>query len=96
MRKRSFPTNGATDFTSDSGFVQFAPEEEGKVEVASPVVKKKKESPAKAAPVAAVQPVRPSASDKNPCMMLNELKPGLIYECEESGDSPATKRWENF
>ena len=34
-----------------------------------------------------------SASDKNPVMLLNELKPGLKYEVEECGDSPATKRF---
>lgn len=34
-----------------------------------------------------------TASDKNPVMLLNELKPALKYECEECGDSPATKRF---
>ena len=26
-------------------------------------------------------------------MMLNEMKPGLIYDVRESGESPATKRF---
>ena len=34
-----------------------------------------------------------SASDKNPVMLLNELRPGLKYDVEECGDSPATKRF---
>ena len=33
-------------------------------------------------------------TDKNPVMLLNELKPGLKYEIGEcGGDSPATKRF---
>ena len=35
-----------------------------------------------------------STTDKNPVMLLNELKPGLKYEVGEcGGDSPATKRF---
>merc|ERR1712223_1379192 len=35
-----------------------------------------------------------STTDKNPVMLLNELKPGLKYETGEcGGDSPATKRF---
>jgi len=30
---------------------------------------------------------------QNPVMTLNELKPGLVYDCSESGTSPATKRF---
>lgn len=41
----------------------------------------------------AVKKVKVSASDKNPVMLLNELKPGLKYDVEECGDSPATKRF---
>ena len=37
--------------------------------------------------------VKISASDKNPVMLLNELRPGLKYEVEECGESPATKRF---
>ena len=33
-----------------------------------------------------------SYSDKNPVMILNELRTGLKYECTESGDTPTTKR----
>ena len=29
--------------------------------------------------------------DKNPVMILNELRPGLKYEVSECGDSPTTK-----
>eukprot|EP00092_Neocalanus_flemingeri_P029434 GFUD01031960.1.p1 GENE.GFUD01031960.1~~GFUD01031960.1.p1 ORF type:complete len:688 (-),score=250.66 GFUD01031960.1:145-2208(-) len=31
--------------------------------------------------------------DQNPVMTLNELKPGLSFDCAESGTSPATKRF---
>jgi double stranded RNA-specific editase B len=31
--------------------------------------------------------------DKNPVMLLNELRPGLAYDVRESGDSPSTKRF---
>lgn len=41
----------------------------------------------------AAKKVKVSASDKNPVMLLNELKPGLKYDVEECGDSPATKRF---
>jgi hypothetical protein len=30
---------------------------------------------------------------KNPVMSLNELKPGLVYECSEDGDTPLTKKF---
>ena len=30
---------------------------------------------------------------QNPVMTLNEMKPGLSFECSESGTSPATKRF---
>ena len=31
--------------------------------------------------------------DKNPVMLLNEIRPGLKYTTSESGDSPTTKRF---
>ncbi|XP_040570565.1 double-stranded RNA-specific editase 1 [Lepeophtheirus salmonis] len=31
--------------------------------------------------------------EKNPVMLLNELRPGLIFEVKECGDSPVTKRF---
>lgn len=34
-----------------------------------------------------------SHTNKNPVMLLNELRPGLKYEVKESGESPATKRF---
>ena len=34
-----------------------------------------------------------SYTDKNPVMILNELRTGLKYECAESGDTPTTKRY---
>ena len=34
-----------------------------------------------------------SYSDKNPVMILNELRTGLKYDCTESGDTPTTKRY---
>ena len=34
-----------------------------------------------------------SYSDKNPVMILNELRTGLKYDCTESGDTPTTKRF---
>ena len=30
---------------------------------------------------------------KNPVMSLNELKPGLAYECAETGSTPLTKQF---
>ena len=35
----------------------------------------------------------PKASDKNPVMLLNELRTGLSYSVTEKGDSPANKRF---
>jgi len=35
----------------------------------------------------------PPPDNQNPVMTLNELKPGLRFECSESGTSPATKRF---
>jgi len=35
----------------------------------------------------------PPPGGQNPVMTLNELKPGLSFECSESGTSPATKRF---
>jgi len=37
--------------------------------------------------------MQPSYVDKNPVMILNELRTGLKYECTESGDTPTTKRF---
>ena len=34
-----------------------------------------------------------STTDKNPVMLLNELRPGLNYEVGESGETPVTKRF---
>ena len=34
-----------------------------------------------------------TSTDKNPVMLLNELRPGLIYAVTESGESPVTKRF---
>jgi len=35
----------------------------------------------------------PPPGGQNPVMTLNEMKPGLSFECSESGTSPATKRF---
>ena len=53
-----------------------------------PVVGKEKK-------VAEAGPLAPPAISefKNPVMSLNELKPGLTYECSETGASAATKRF---
>ena len=37
--------------------------------------------------------VQSSCGDKNPVMILNELRTGLKYECTELGDTPTTKRY---
>jgi len=95
MRKRSFP-EASSDFASDgalepavSGVTKF--EKEGSIDTSpSPAKKLKVETP-KSGKVASV--VTTPGADKNPCMMLNELKPGIAYECNESGESPATKRF---
>ena len=34
-----------------------------------------------------------STTDKNPVMLLNELRPGLVYEVGESCETPVTKRF---
>ena len=36
--------------------------------------------------------VQSACADKNPVMILNELRTGLKYECTELGDTPTTKR----
>jgi len=61
-------------------------------------VEMKEISPASSAvPPSAKKPkiVGPSSkyTDKNPVMILNELRPGLKYEVSECGDSPTTKRF---
>ena len=37
--------------------------------------------------------VQSACADKNPVMILNELRTGLKYECTELGDTPTTKRY---
>ena len=37
--------------------------------------------------------VQSACGDKNPVMILNELRTGLKYECTELGDTPTTKRY---
>ena len=59
--------------------------------------------PALATTTAAVEEKKPVEKDKtaapavneykNPIMSLNELKPGLVYECSETGSTAATKRF---
>jgi len=101
MRKRSFQ-DSSSDFASDvdleptdvSGVTKF--EKEGSVssssESPSAAKKPKIETPKSGGKGGKVGSPAPGG-DKNPCMMLNELKPGVVYDCHESGESPATKRF---
>lgn len=84
----------SSDFAADvalepavSGVTKF--EKEGSIDTPSPAKKPKLETPQSGKVSSVLSP----GGDKNPCMMLNELKPGIVYECKESGESPATKRF---
>ena len=82
------PMDHTQDFTSDPVIVDenkdknSTQEEQGEGEksVKHPAVKKTK-------------PAKKISAGQNPLMTLNELKPGLSWECSETGHSPATKRF---
>lgn len=77
------------DFTSDqSSLVTTFEQKDANAAKGEPVAKKPKMSSAENI-IKSGAPL----NDKNPVMLLNELKPGLTYDVSESGDSPATKRF---
>ena len=45
------------------------------------------------APAKKTKPARKISAGQNPLMTLNEVRPGLSWECSESGNSPATKKF---
>ena len=82
------PMDHTQDFTSDPVIGDENKDEnstqeeqgEGEKSVKQPAVKKTK-------------PAKKISAGQNPLMTLNELKPGLSWECSETGHSPATKRF---
>ena len=88
MGKAPLIENGI-DFTEDSA-METGPTFAGEAKPPlQPVVGKEKKNP-EISPA----PASPVISEfKNPVMSLNELKPGLTYECSETGATAATKRF---
>ena len=44
-------------------------------------------------PAKKTKPAKKFSAGQNPLMTLNEVRPGLSWECSESGHSPATKKF---
>ena len=73
------------DFTEDVDISVKSEKDDDQEQVTTPDnQKRKKEKPDK---------VKTPNTGQNPMMTLNELRPGLVWECTELGHSPATKKF---
>ncbi len=52
-----------------------------------------KEDTTTSGPAKKTKPAKKFSAGQNPLMTLNEVRPGLSWECSESGHSPATKKF---
>ena len=75
------------DFTADVNFGVNGKQNEFKTEKAEV-----EDSPAEAKGKK-TKPAKKISAGQNPLMTLNELKPGLAWNCSETGHSPATKKF---
>ena len=53
----------------------------------------KEETTTTSGPAKKTKPAKKFSAGQNPLMTLNEVRPGLSWECSESGHSPATKKF---
>ena len=82
------PMDHTQDFTSDPVIV-----DENKDKNSTQEEQGEGEKSAKQPAVKKTKPAKKISAGQNPLMTLNELKPGLSWECSETGHSPATKRF---